>query len=156
MARLEALAEVAALSHSDPVPERGLSIGQYLIRRLQDYGLAHVFGIPGDYVLTFYDLLEKSPIEVVGCTREDCAGLRGRRLCPDQRPGRGVRDVLRRRAEPLQLDRRGLCREVAGGRHQRLAGPGRAGQQSAAAPQGPRLSHAVRGVREALRRRRPS
>ena len=28
-----------------------LSIGEYLIRRLQDYGVRHVFGIPGDYVL---------------------------------------------------------------------------------------------------------
>jgi indolepyruvate decarboxylase len=56
-------------------PAAGLSIGQYLIRRLQDYGLAHVFGVPGDYILTFYGMLEKSPIEVVGCTREDCAGF---------------------------------------------------------------------------------
>src|SRR3990172_4121561 len=54
---------------------KGLSIGEYLIRRLQDYGIAHVFGIPGDYVLSFYSLLEKSPIEIVGCTREDCAGF---------------------------------------------------------------------------------
>src|SRR5262249_40017872 len=54
---------------------RPLSIGQYLIRRLQDYGLQHVFGIPGDYILTFYGQLEKSPIEVIGCTREDCAGF---------------------------------------------------------------------------------
>ncbi|MCB9940092.1 MAG: alpha-keto acid decarboxylase family protein [Planctomycetaceae bacterium] len=52
----------------------GLSIGQYLIRRLQDYGLRDLFGIPGDYVLTFYSMLEESPINVVGCTREDCAG----------------------------------------------------------------------------------
>lgn len=51
-----------------------LSIGQYLIQRLQDYGLRDVFGIPGDYVLAFYGMLEKSPINVVGCTREDCAG----------------------------------------------------------------------------------
>lgn len=53
----------------------GLSIGQYLIRRLQDYGIGHVFGIPGDYVLGFYSLLEKSPIQLVGCTREDSAGF---------------------------------------------------------------------------------
>lgn len=56
-------------------PAKPLSIGQYLIRRLQDYGLGHVFGIPGDYILTFYGQLEQSPIEVVGCTREDCAGF---------------------------------------------------------------------------------
>ncbi len=51
------------------------SIGQYLLRRLQDYGINDVFGIPGDYVLTFYAQLEKSPLNVVGCTREDCAGF---------------------------------------------------------------------------------
>ncbi len=54
---------------------RQLSIGEYLIQRLQDYGVGHVFGIPGDYVLSFYTLLEKSPIQVIGCTREDCAGF---------------------------------------------------------------------------------
>jgi indolepyruvate decarboxylase len=53
----------------------GLSIGEYLIRRLQDYGIEHVFGIPGDYILGFYSLLNRSPIEVIGCTREDSAGF---------------------------------------------------------------------------------
>ncbi|MGE0607818.1 MAG: alpha-keto acid decarboxylase family protein [Pirellulales bacterium] len=53
----------------------GLSIGDYLIRRLQDYGLTDIFGIPGDYVLSFYSMLEHSPINVVNCTREDCAGF---------------------------------------------------------------------------------
>lgn len=52
-----------------------VSIGDYLIQRLRDYGINDVFGIPGDYVLTFYSDLEKSPINVVGCTREDCAGF---------------------------------------------------------------------------------
>ncbi len=52
-----------------------VSIGQYLINRLQDYGIGAVFGIPGDYVLSFYSMLEESPLNVVGCTREDCAGF---------------------------------------------------------------------------------
>ncbi len=52
-----------------------VSVGQYLIQRLRDYGIHDVFGIPGDYVLSFYSMLEKSPINVVGCTREDCAGF---------------------------------------------------------------------------------
>jgi indolepyruvate decarboxylase len=52
-----------------------ISIGQYLINRLQDYGLKDIFGIPGDYVLSFYSMLEESPMNVVGCTREDCAGF---------------------------------------------------------------------------------
>jgi indolepyruvate decarboxylase len=59
--------------HSEAVS--GASIGEYLIRRLQDYGVRHVFGIPGDYVLSFYAMLEKSPLGLVGCTREDCAGF---------------------------------------------------------------------------------
>ena len=52
-----------------------LSIGEYLIRRLQDYGIADVFGIPGDYILSFYTMLEQSPLNTIGCTREDCAGF---------------------------------------------------------------------------------
>ncbi|HET6879293.1 MAG TPA: thiamine pyrophosphate-binding protein [Pirellulales bacterium] len=53
----------------------GLSIGEYLIRRLQEFGVRDVFGIPGDYILGFYSMLEKSPINVVGCCREDNAGF---------------------------------------------------------------------------------
>lgn len=71
------------MSHSHAGPHRqttqkpleGLSIGEYLIRRLQDYGIRDVFGIPGDYVLGFYSMLCKSPINVVGCCREDSAGF---------------------------------------------------------------------------------
>ncbi len=55
--------------------DAGLSIGSYLIQRLQDYGIRDLFGIPGDYVLQFYSMLEKSPINIIGCTREDCAGF---------------------------------------------------------------------------------
>jgi indolepyruvate decarboxylase len=55
--------------------QRDISIGQYLINRLEDYGIKDCFGIPGDYVLNFYSMLEESSINVVGCTREDCAGF---------------------------------------------------------------------------------
>jgi len=51
------------------------TIGQYLIRRLQDYRVGHVFGIPGDYVLGFYDQLCRSDIVVVGTSKEDGAGF---------------------------------------------------------------------------------
>ncbi|RMG37948.1 MAG: alpha-keto acid decarboxylase family protein [Planctomycetota bacterium] len=54
-----------------PVPQR---LGEYLIRRLYDYGVRDVFGIPGDFVLQFYSLLEESPLRVIGTTREDNAG----------------------------------------------------------------------------------
>jgi len=56
-------------------PPASLTIGAYLIQRLQDHGVRHVFGIPGDYVLSFYADLERSPLELIGCTREDCAGF---------------------------------------------------------------------------------
>ena len=58
-----------------PQSTAGISISQYLIARLSDYGIDDVFGIPGDYVLSFYSELEKSSLNVVGCTREDCAGF---------------------------------------------------------------------------------
>ncbi|TWU43784.1 Indole-3-pyruvate decarboxylase [Novipirellula aureliae] len=52
-----------------------VTIADYLIQRLRDYGVHDLFGIPGDYVLSFYSELENSPINVIGCTREDCAGF---------------------------------------------------------------------------------
>ena len=50
------------------------TIGGYLIQRLQDYGVRDVFGIPGDFVLQFYGMLQDSPVRVVGTTSEACAG----------------------------------------------------------------------------------
>ena len=57
------------------ITQNKLSIGQYLIKRLKDYGIGHVFGIPGDYVLDFYDMLDKSTIKLVGTAKEDGAGF---------------------------------------------------------------------------------
>ena len=65
-------ASIASEQHLDPSP---ISVGEFLIRRLQDYGIRDLFGIPGDYVLSLYSMLEDSDINVVGCTREDCAGF---------------------------------------------------------------------------------
>ena len=39
------------------------------------YQMPHIFGIPGDYVLTLYKLLEEFPIQHIGTTREDSAGF---------------------------------------------------------------------------------
>ena len=52
-----------------------VSIGEYLLKQLHRRGVRHIFGVPGDYVLGFYDLIEKSRIACVGTTREDCAGF---------------------------------------------------------------------------------
>jgi len=48
---------------------KSTTIGKYLVRRLEETSLKHVFGIPGDYVLGFYDLLVDSSLDIVGtCT----------------------------------------------------------------------------------------
>src|SRR6266481_4493460 len=51
------------------------SIGQYLIDQLHAHGVRHVFGIPGDYVLGFYDLLSRSKLRVVNTCDEQGAGF---------------------------------------------------------------------------------
>src|SRR3954462_12847720 len=52
-----------------------LSIGQYLIDRLYEHGVRHVFGIPGDYVLAFYDQLQRSKLQIVNTCDEQGAGF---------------------------------------------------------------------------------
>ena len=51
------------------------TIGHYLIDRLYALGVRHVFGVPGDFVLGFYDLLEKSKIQVINTCDEQGAGF---------------------------------------------------------------------------------
>jgi alpha-keto-acid decarboxylase len=51
------------------------TLGQYLLKRLYQEGVKHIFGVPGDYVLGFYDLMVKSPVQHIGTTREDCAAF---------------------------------------------------------------------------------
>ncbi len=68
------MAPKKAKTAATTLPPAGHTIGSYLILRLQDYGVRDVFGIPGDFVLTFYDQLQKSPLRVIGATREDNAG----------------------------------------------------------------------------------
>lgn len=51
------------------------SIGEYLIERLHAHGVRDVFGVPGDYVLGFYDQLVRSPLRVVNTCDEQGAGF---------------------------------------------------------------------------------
>src|SRR4029077_20619260 len=55
--------------------EHHLSIGTYLIDRLRVLGVGHVFGIPGDYVLGFYDQLVASELRVITTCDEQGAGF---------------------------------------------------------------------------------
>lgn len=50
-------------------------IGQYLIEQLYRRGVRHVFGIPGDYVLGFYDMLNRSNLQIVNTCDEQGAGF---------------------------------------------------------------------------------
>ncbi len=51
------------------------TIGDYLIDRLCERGVRHVFGIPGDYVLGFYQSLQKSKLQIVNTCDEQGAGF---------------------------------------------------------------------------------
>ncbi len=51
------------------------SLAEYLLARLHEQGVAHIFGVPGDYVLRFYEEIARSPIRHIGTTREDTAAF---------------------------------------------------------------------------------
>lgn len=51
------------------------SIAEFLIERLVNNGVRHVFNVPGDYSLSFCKRIEKSPLELVGTTSEENAGF---------------------------------------------------------------------------------
>ena len=55
--------------------KRTASIGEYLIQRLHAHGVRHVFGIPGDYVLGFYEQLRRSPLQTINTCDEQGAGF---------------------------------------------------------------------------------
>src|SRR4051812_33586813 len=49
--------------------------GDYLIERLTAHGVEHVFGVPGDFVLSFMKTLENSPLTLVTTCDEQGAGF---------------------------------------------------------------------------------
>ena len=51
------------------------SIGLYLIQKLYEQGVHHIFGVPGDFVLGFNKLLEESPIQFINTCDEQGAGF---------------------------------------------------------------------------------
>ncbi len=54
---------------------KAATIGEYLISRLRAHGAGHVFGIPGDYVLGFYEMLLHSELKLVTTCDEQGAGF---------------------------------------------------------------------------------
>jgi len=51
-----------------------MTISDYLLRRMSEVGVKHVFGVPGDYVLDYMDHLIRGDIELVGTCNELNAG----------------------------------------------------------------------------------
>ena len=58
------------------VENNGLTctLSRYLLHRLREVGICHLFGVPGDYVLDFLDEVIASPIQWVGTCNELNAG----------------------------------------------------------------------------------
>jgi len=50
------------------------TVGKYLLDRLHQLGVNHIFGIPGDYIIRFDKLIEEHPIKMINTTRENTAG----------------------------------------------------------------------------------
>jgi indolepyruvate decarboxylase len=53
---------------------KDLTVGAYLVARLQEVGVREVFGVPGDYVLGLMDEIEASSLDLVGTCNELNAG----------------------------------------------------------------------------------
>ncbi len=51
------------------------TVSGYMIRRLVDLGVEHIFGVPGDYILDFYRQLEESPLQIINTCDEQGAGF---------------------------------------------------------------------------------
>src|SRR5688572_21364216 len=63
------------MNRKHPPMNKGASIGEYLIRQLERRGVKHVFGIPGDYVLGFFEQLTRSNLKIVCTADEQGAGF---------------------------------------------------------------------------------
>lgn len=60
---------------SDDRPQFSYAVADYLLDRLAEAGVRHLFGVPGDFTLAFLDHVERHPlIEWVGCANELDAG----------------------------------------------------------------------------------
>src|SRR3954451_21334382 len=52
------------------------NVGSYLIQRLYHYGVRHIFGVPGDFVLGFYqELIQSNKLKVINTCDEQGAAF---------------------------------------------------------------------------------
>jgi len=64
--------------HEPSFPPTGadrVRIADYIVERLRQRGVDHVFGVPGDFVLKFFEHLERSDLQVVNTCDEQGAGF---------------------------------------------------------------------------------
>ena len=54
---------------------KAITVGQYLIQKLLQHGVNHVFGIPGDYIIRFWTAMTHSDLKYIVTTKEDAAGF---------------------------------------------------------------------------------
>lgn len=53
-----------------------MNVAEFLVERIENTGIKHIFGVPGDYVLNLYNrFCESKKLEVVGTTDEAHAGF---------------------------------------------------------------------------------
>lgn len=56
------------------MPNNDFLIADYLLQRLSEIGVDHIFGIPGDFVMPFFTRMAASKLHYVGCCNELNAG----------------------------------------------------------------------------------
>ena len=47
-----------------------ITVAEYLLTRLKEIGVDHLFGVPGDFVLGFFNQVLKSGLQYVGTCNE--------------------------------------------------------------------------------------
>lgn len=47
-----------------------ITVAEYLLIRLKEIGVDHIFGVPGDFVLGFFNQVLKSNVQYVGTCNE--------------------------------------------------------------------------------------
>ena len=93
----------------------GVSIGEYLIRRLAGFRHSRRVRHSGRLRAGFYSMLEHSPINLVGCCREDNAGFAADAYARVNGMGAVCVTYCVGGLSVCKPHRRGLRREIAGG-----------------------------------------
>ena len=57
------------------MPNKQLTIGAYLLKKLKSFGIDHISVYLVTMSVQFFDMIEKSPIQHIGTTREETAGF---------------------------------------------------------------------------------